>query len=275
MKRLKWWILGFVALVIVALVVVFFSLDGLVRAGAEKALTSSLETESKVGGASISPFAGKFALSEISIANPEGYREPTAFTVGRIGLDVELLSFLGSEAHIREIAIDAPSVVIEQMGGTTNLGQLLKRLEKKGGGEPKAPPEGKPPVEEKPKGEGKTFRVDRVWLGGTHVRVLSDYLPSGPVDIKLADIEITDIGGKENRPVQAARILHAILQAILRSAVESGIDLPKELRALMNSDLEQLKAKVGERLNQEMEGLKEKGAKALEGLLPGKEKEKE
>jgi hypothetical protein len=271
MKTLRRVLLGIGILVVIALVVLWLSLDGLVRAGTEKALTTALETESKVGGASISLFGGKFGLSEISVANPEGFEETTAFAVGDIGLDADLISFLGDEGHIREISIRGPQVVIEQKGGTTNLGELLDRLGKKG----KAPEEKEPapPQErkEEEKGEGKKFRVDRVFLGDTRVRLRSDYLPGGPRDLRIPDIEITDIGGEENRPVQVARIVHQILQSILEGAVETGVELPKELRAVMNSDLEGLKAKVEDRLRQELDRAGEKGRKALEGLLPGGE----
>src|ERR1700676_3221633 len=82
------------ALVLVALLVVFFSLNSIVKKGVETVGPIITKVDVKLGSASISPFSGSGELSKLFVGNPEGYKSPSAMQVEDMKLGVSIGSVM-------------------------------------------------------------------------------------------------------------------------------------------------------------------------------------
>ncbi|MGC4033362.1 MAG: hypothetical protein QM754_16850 [Tepidisphaeraceae bacterium] len=86
LKIWKWMAIGFVVLVVLVLVGVWMALNGLVRRAVEYGATTSLQTPTTVGSASLSPFGGSVGLSDLAVASPDGFSAPQMFSLGKVDL---------------------------------------------------------------------------------------------------------------------------------------------------------------------------------------------
>ncbi len=104
---MKKWILriavGLVALVVVALIVVFFSLNTIVKKGVETAGPMLTKVEVRLGGANLSPLSGGGQLSELFVGNPEGYKTPSAIKMKSIKLGGKPASMLADTIVVEEV----------------------------------------------------------------------------------------------------------------------------------------------------------------------------
>src|SRR5580704_10653715 len=73
-----------VVLVIVGLLVVFFSLNSIVKKAVETIGPKMTQTNVVLGAAEISPFSGSGKLSKLVVGNPQGYNTPFAIKMGSI-----------------------------------------------------------------------------------------------------------------------------------------------------------------------------------------------
>ena len=73
---------------------------------------------------------GHGVLDGLEIGNPEGFKMPIAFSLGRIEIDVELFSFLSDKIVVNKIHITEPEIYFEKRGLVgSNLGVLLENIE--------------------------------------------------------------------------------------------------------------------------------------------------
>lgn len=219
---MKKWVLRIfivlVALVVVALAVVFFNLNSIVKKGVETVGPQLTKVEVRLGAAKLSPMNGNGELSKLFVGNPEGYNTPSAIEVGNVKVAVKLRSVLSDTIVVDEVNIQAPEITFE--GGLTgnNLSQILKNLE----GSPddvKPTPEGKPASE-----GGKKFFVKDVVVNGGKIHVSITGLGKvEPFTIPLPPIHLTNIGS-EGEGVTAAQLCKEILQPIITAAIKSGVE---------------------------------------------------
>lgn len=120
-----------VVLLVLALIIgigvwyfVSFRLDSMIETRIEQAGTQSFGSRVSVGSVKTSIRDGSLAISNVTVANPPGYRNPTAFSLNNIEAAVDY----GSR-DIKRLVIDNPEIVIEELGGRTNFDQLLSELE--------------------------------------------------------------------------------------------------------------------------------------------------
>ena len=121
-----------VALLVLALAVagvtwyfVSFRLDSLIETRIEAAGSASFGSRVSVGAVKTSIRDGSLQISDISVANPPGYSNPTAFSLDTIEAAVDYANL-----DIKRLVIDKPEIVIEELGGRTNFEQMLDELEK-------------------------------------------------------------------------------------------------------------------------------------------------
>src|SRR5260370_30070876 len=87
-------VIGFAVLLVLALAVVFFSLNSIVKKGVETVGPQLTKVEVKLGSAEISPFSGSGRLSKLFVGNPEGYKTTSAFQMGSIKVAVKIGSVM-------------------------------------------------------------------------------------------------------------------------------------------------------------------------------------
>ena len=104
-------LIGVVALVLVALVVIFFSLNSIVKKGVETVGPKLTKVDVRLGSAKLSPFSGSGQLTKLFVGNPEGYKTPSAIQVGDVKMGVEVGSLFSNTLAVDEVNIQAVSPV--------------------------------------------------------------------------------------------------------------------------------------------------------------------
>src|SRR5581483_10914712 len=111
-----------VVLVVVALAVVFFSLDSIVKKGVETMGPEMTKVDVRLGAAKISPIGGSGELNKLFVGNPEGYKTASAIEMGDIKVGVKISSVLSDTIVVNEVNIQGPQITLEgSLTGKNNL----------------------------------------------------------------------------------------------------------------------------------------------------------
>lgn len=129
-KRKPLVFLGVIAVVgLVVYIGLTFFLGSVVRAGVNSFAPKLTQTKVELNSANISPFTGSGTLSGLTVANPEGFSDNPAFSLGKIHVKVKPFSLFGDYIEIEEIIIDEPEFLYETKLVNSNIKQLLKNIE--------------------------------------------------------------------------------------------------------------------------------------------------
>ena len=144
----------------------------------------------------LNPYTGKLCISGVALANPEGYAEINAFSLGTITVDVEVSTLLSKTIHVREITIDSPfaSYVLDA-NGINNFGRIVETALAKLG--PKK--EGEEPGETKVEIDKITVRNMRVVIGAGVFEVelitLTGFGKDTPAQIDISGVRLANPEG--------------------------------------------------------------------------------
>lgn len=220
-----------VVLLVLALVVgggvwyfVSFRLDSMIETRIEQAGSQSFGTRVSVGAVKTSIRDGSLQISEITVANPPGYRNATAFSLNNIEAAVDY----GSR-DIKRLVIDRPEIVVEELGGKTNFEQMLAELESMDS-EPSGAAGAEPEI------VIRHFRMNES-RAAFESASLDRY-----TDIEVDAVELNDIRGT---PTEVARIIAREVVGEVTS--EAATEL---LKAQARSKLDEVDRKVGEKLQE-------------------------
>ncbi len=232
MKILLYILGAFVAVAVIAFLIVAFMLGSVVKKGVNLAGPKITQTQVVLEDAQISPFSGKGTLKGLTVGNPAGWTTPRAFYLGEVSIDMEPGSLAQEHIVINSIVIDQPEITFETKITSSNLQDLLKNIQ--GGSTAPAQPAPQPqPGSEKPaepaaqptkpvKIEVKSFRLQnaKVIVAGLGTNV--------PVEIPSLVMENlgTREGGLTPEELSAAvlkEILAQVAQYGGKKAVEKGL----------------------------------------------------
>ncbi len=104
---------GIVAVVFVAVIVMFFHSGDVIKAAVEEMGPKLTKAEVKLDKADLSITSGEAALSGLLIGNPSGFTTPHAFKLGNIAVKLDTSTVGKDTIVINEILIDAPDVIAE------------------------------------------------------------------------------------------------------------------------------------------------------------------
>jgi hypothetical protein len=121
---------GLGILLVLALVVggavwyfVFFKMDAMIEKTIETHASASLGTMVTVGGVKSDIKGGSLSISNITIANPPGFKNKNAFSLNDIEAAIDYANF-----DIKRIVINNPEITVEELGGKTNFDQIMAAL---------------------------------------------------------------------------------------------------------------------------------------------------
>jgi hypothetical protein len=117
-----------VLLVVVALVVVFFSLNSIVKKAVETIGPKMTQVSVTLGAADISPFSGSGKLSKLVVGNPQGYNTPFAIKMDSIKVGVQLGSVTKDTIVVNEINVQGPEIQFDGGLSGNNLSKILDNL---------------------------------------------------------------------------------------------------------------------------------------------------
>ena len=230
----KFLLFGFLFLLVIAGVLFFTmqrSLGPIVKAGVNKFGPQITQTKVELQDAQISPMSGEGTLTGITVGNPQGWSAADAFRLGKVHISLEPKSVFGDHVVINDLTIEQPEFVYETRLVASNIGDLLKNIEKSIGGRDNEP---------KTK-DGKPVKlvVKKLTLTGGRVTVSAG---GAALPIPLPPIQMADLGVAEGgiTPAQlafavmknvTATVVAAATQALTKGSAAGGatIDTAKEI----------------------------------------------
>lgn len=210
-KFLLWSLGGLLALGVVAGVVTMFCLGDIVKAGVNSFGPKLTQTKVELKGARISPFSGSGTLTGLTVANPPGWKNEQAFSLGKVHLSVAPFSVLGDHIVINELLIDGPVFDYETKFTDSNIAQLLANIEKFAGSGAATPAakNGKP----------VKFEVKKFRLTGAKVAIGIVGVNTPPVP--MPDISLDDLGTKEGG-ITPDQLVVAVMKNVSGSVIKVG-----------------------------------------------------
>jgi len=82
-------LIGLAVLAIIAALAVHFLLDGAIKTGVETVGPKLIKVDVKLASASLSIFSGAGGVKGLVVGNPEGFKTPSAISVGTASLAVQ------------------------------------------------------------------------------------------------------------------------------------------------------------------------------------------
>lgn len=142
------------------------------------------DTAFELGRVNLNPYTGKLLISGVRLANPEGYSEKDAFTLGSLSAEFETMSLLSDTVRIHDVTIDSPFASwVFDAAGSNNFDRIVAAVNEKLG----------PKKEKKEKGKTKVI-VDKVTVKNVRAVV-------GQGAFELASLSLTDFG-KDDAPAK-------------------------------------------------------------------------
>ncbi len=104
---------GIVILGVIAVIVIFSSIDSIIKAAVEEIGPKITQTEVKLDKVDLTVSSGRASLSGLKIGNPAGFTTPHAFSLANISVKIDISTIGEDTIVIQEILIDAPDVIAE------------------------------------------------------------------------------------------------------------------------------------------------------------------
>jgi hypothetical protein len=178
----------------------------------------------KVADVEISPHDGRGRLRNLEVGNPPGFSAARAARFSDVILEIDPATLRAPIVHVRAIGIDKPVIVYERGDKTTNLDVIARNIETYA----------KRAIEQEgasgtPRSK-RRFVIDRLLIRGPRVTMTTPSLRGQGVTFELPDIELRDIGKRENGVTasQAASIVTNAIISRIAQRVLSNIDLLRE-----------------------------------------------
>ncbi|HEY3863894.1 MAG TPA: hypothetical protein VGO59_18615 [Verrucomicrobiae bacterium] len=233
MKR-KWIlrsIVGLFAIVVLAVLVVAFSLGTIIKKGVERIGPSATQVDVKLKSAQVWLLAWRVELTGFILGNPPGCRTPSAISVGDVTVRFEPKTMFSDKLVVDSINVKAPVITMEGGLRGNNLEKIEKNLNDYIGSSSTAPNSKAPassPATAKPE---KKLQVNDLVITGAKLQVNSALSGDRTVTLPIPDIHLTGLGAGPQgiTPVEVSqRALHAILAAATQEVAKSAGQLGKE-----------------------------------------------
>jgi uncharacterized protein involved in outer membrane biogenesis len=260
MKPLRRTILVLVSLLVVAGVVAYLSLGGILKRTVEKESSNSLKLSTTLSSARLSLFGGKVNLNRLRIASPRGFSAPHMLELRDIDLAVRYGQLREDPIHVQSLTLDQPRLVIEQSQGAVNFKKAM---------------EGMPPPSDSSSEKPIKLIIDELKMQDAQV-VIHPGLPGvrQEITVPVPSITLKNVGSGRGSQNGAAikDVAMVVITALAGRAAQSG-SLPPELKAALQLNVGQVAGALGA----EAQSLAKDPSKALQGevsgILGGKTKE--
>lgn len=213
-----------VVLVIVTVVVIGLTLDGSIKKGVETVGPQIAKVDVKLDGVSLSILSGSGTVKGLVIGNPQGYKTPSAISVGKTSVAVQPGSVLSDKIVVKSIRIEQPQITFEIGPGGNNLKQIQENVASATASADSAP-------KEKDSKPGKKLQVDDIVITGGKITVGVAALGGKVSTVPLPELHFTNLGsGPEGiTPAELTKkILGEITTESVKAAAAAVADLGKE-----------------------------------------------
>ncbi len=189
---------------------VSFRMDSMIASNIETRASASLGTQVTVGTVKTDIKGGSLTISNITIANPPGFKNKNAFSLNDIEAAIDYANY-----DIKRVVIDKPEIVIEELGGETNFSRIKAGIESQGS---------EPESESEPAADGKEdpiIVIHHFRMNDSRASFESESLDQYS-NLKIDAIELSNIKGT---PSELSKIIFN--KIINEVAKEAAIELLK------------------------------------------------
>jgi len=155
------------------------NLDGLVKKGIAHYGSQMTQARVAVDTVRIQGADGRGVLRGLVVGNPAGFRTPHALKVGLVEVAVDLRTLADPVVVVHRIVIDAPDVIYEKSGGSTNFEALQRNIARAAGTSPTP---------------ARKLIVDELVIRGARARASTPGLAGHTVAATLPDIRLRHVG---------------------------------------------------------------------------------
>jgi hypothetical protein len=225
------------------------NLDSLVKAAIEKHGSEAVKTSVRVSSVAIKLSDAAASIKGLTVANPNGFSLPLAFSLGEITVDLDLEKTSENMVVIDLIKVGAPQIFYEiNAERKDNLGALKDNLGIKSAAKSKAAAKNSTtdPIK---------LSIKRFVLTGAVMKAKIVPLKSKEYDLKLPTLKLANLKGTPEEIAQ--QVLNQLIDHAKKAIRKRGLD--KELAEMKAKMKAKAKAKVDEAKSE----LKEKAKKKL------------
>lgn len=212
------------ALIIIAYIGANFFLGSLVRAGVNRYGPELTQTPVRLEVAQISPLSGRGTLTGLYVGNPPGWSSPKAFSLGKIHVEVVPSSIFGDHIVVEQLRIEKPAFVYETKLVSSNIGDLVKRIESSSSGGQAGKARGK-------SGQPLKFEVHHLSLSGGTITL---GVGSTAMTVPMPPIEMTDLGKAEGG-ITSDQLALAMMRAVSTSIVQATVHAAGKVGSTMGA----------------------------------------
>lgn len=181
-------VIGLLAVIIIAVIVVGLFLGTIVKTGVNTVGPKLTQTTLTVDAVDLSLLTGSAKVKNLVIGNPEGYKAPSAISVGLAAVSVTPMSVLSDKIVVKSVRVEAPEITFEGNPlGANNLKKIEDNVNAAAASlqSPSTNQPAKTGAAAKP---GKKLEVDDFLITGAKI-----HFGTGPA-LPLPDIHLTDLG---------------------------------------------------------------------------------
>ena len=227
--------IALVILIVIAVVAVGLSLDGIVKRAVITVGPKLTGVDVKLEGVHLSVFSGSGTIKGLAVGNPQGFKSPQSISVGSATLALKPTSVFSDKIIIRKIEVVAPEITLEVGLGGNNLGKILANVNAATGG---GSASNAAPASPQPESAGKKLQVDDFLISGAKVHASVTQLTGSDQTVTIPDIHFTDLG-KGPEGITSGELLRVVLPVLEREAVKAAStkwpELDKSLKDLSSS----------------------------------------
>jgi hypothetical protein len=231
MSRLRRAVLVLVPLLILGGVIVYLSLDGILKTTVERQTSNSLNLSTTLNSARLSLFGGKVNLNQLRIASPRGFSAPHMLELGDVDLSVRYGQLRKDPIRVESLTLNQPRLVIEQSNGAMNFKRAMDLM---------------PARESSPQRPIKLI-IDELKIQEAQV-VIHPGVPGvrEEIIVRVPSISLRNIGkGSGSHDGAAIKdVAMQVIAALAGRAAESG-SLPAELKAILHVNVGEVAGKLG------------------------------
>lgn len=215
--------------VLVLAIAAFLIIPGqIIKFGVETFGSKALGVDVQVESIDLAFTKGSAEIRNLSVANPEGFKQPHVISIGRIQYQMDPKSVTTDQVVINRIQVDDAAFTYERGANGDNLTALQRNLEKNVGTSSNTDTK---ETEMKPastKGEQAAVLIEVVEINNPKLHLAVDGLPGDKTTIGMKTVRMANIGGKDSgtSPAEAlAQVLKPILAAANLASVSRLRDM--------------------------------------------------
>lgn len=242
---------------------VLSNLDSLVKAAIEKFGSEAVKTSVTVDSVNIKLEKGSAAINGLVIGNPAGFSFPSAFSLGEIGVDLDLDKISQENIAIKQINVLAPEVFYEiNKERKGNLNVLKSNLSSGASGSSSSTSTST----ESTGGKPVQLEIGKFVFKDAALKAKIAPLNDKEYNLKLPPLVLSNLKGT---PEQISRqVLNQLIDHAKKEIKRKGLDQElEELKAKAKAEVDAKKSELKEKADTKLDAEKERAKDKLKNLL--------